>query len=131
MKHYDLIVAGGGLTGVCAAVRAAREGLSVLLVEKGGTLGGALTNNLVYPFMNYVTNVDGKEKTLCAGLFAEMRERERAYDASGTMEKFRPEYFKMVLDDMVSEAGVDVLVAGNTVFKADDREAMIHALKSL
>ena len=29
------------------------------------------------------------------------------------------------------EAGVDVLVAGNTVFKADDREAMIHALKSL
>ena len=29
------------------------------------------------------------------------------------------------------EAGADVLVAGNTVFKADDREAMIHALKSL
>ena len=29
------------------------------------------------------------------------------------------------------EAGADVLVAGNTVFKAEDREAMIHALKSL
>ena len=29
------------------------------------------------------------------------------------------------------DAGADVLVAGNTVFKADDREAMIHALKSL
>lgn len=29
------------------------------------------------------------------------------------------------------EAGADVLVAGNTVFKADDRKAMIHALKSL
>jgi ribulose-phosphate 3-epimerase len=29
------------------------------------------------------------------------------------------------------EVGADVLVAGNTVFKADDREAMIHALKSL
>jgi ribulose-phosphate 3-epimerase len=29
------------------------------------------------------------------------------------------------------EAGADVLVAGNTVFKADDREAMIHALKEL
>ena len=28
-------------------------------------------------------------------------------------------------------AGADVLVAGNTVFKADDREAMIHALKEL
>ena len=29
------------------------------------------------------------------------------------------------------DAGADVLVAGNTVFKADDREAMIHALKNL
>ena len=29
------------------------------------------------------------------------------------------------------EAGADVLVAGNTVFKADDREAMIHALKEV
>ena len=29
------------------------------------------------------------------------------------------------------DAGADVLVAGNTVFKADDREGMIHALKSL
>ena len=29
------------------------------------------------------------------------------------------------------DAGADVLVAGNSVFKADDREAMIHALKEL
>ena len=29
------------------------------------------------------------------------------------------------------DAGADVLVAGNTVFKAEDREAMIHALRSL
>ena len=79
MKHYDLIVAGGGLTGVAAAVRAAREGLSVLLIEKSGTLGGAMNNNLVYPFMQYFTQLDGETKILCAGLFAEMRERERAY----------------------------------------------------
>ena len=29
------------------------------------------------------------------------------------------------------DVGADVLVAGNTVFKAEDREAMIHALRSL
>ena len=29
------------------------------------------------------------------------------------------------------EAGADILVAGNTVFRADDRKAMIHALKNL
>ena len=52
---YNLIVAGGGLTGVAAAVSAAREGLKVLLVEKSGCLGGAISNCLVYPFMKYWT----------------------------------------------------------------------------
>ena len=32
-KHYNLLVAGGGMSGVAAAIAAAREGLSVLLVE--------------------------------------------------------------------------------------------------
>ena len=50
---YDLVVAGGGLSGVAAAVSAAREGMRVLLVEKAGCLGGAIANNLVYPFMPY------------------------------------------------------------------------------
>lgn len=40
MKHYNLIVAGGGLTGVAAAVSAAKEGMQVLLVERMGSLGG-------------------------------------------------------------------------------------------
>ena len=48
---YNLVVAGGGLSGVAATVSAAREGLKVLLVEKSGCLGGAIANNLVYPFL--------------------------------------------------------------------------------
>ncbi len=128
MKHYDLIVAGGGLTGVSAAVRAAREGLSVLLIEKSGTLGGAISNNLVYPFMNYMTPVDGKEKVLCAGLFSEMRERERAYDTSGTAVKFRPEYFKLLLDDMVCDAGVTVLLHA-TLFEVKVAERYVKSVR--
>ena len=42
MKKYDLIVAGGGLAGVGAAVAAARQGLEVLLIAKSNSLGGAL-----------------------------------------------------------------------------------------
>ncbi len=118
MKHYDLIVAGGGLTGVSAAVRAAREGLSVLLIEKSGTLGGAISNNLVYPFMKYITPVDGKNKVLCAGIFAEMRERENAYKKCNAVYRFHPEYFKLLLDDMVSDAGVEVLFHA-TLFEAN------------
>lgn len=35
-KEYDVIIAGGGNSGLCAAIRAAEEGLKVLLVERGG-----------------------------------------------------------------------------------------------
>lgn len=37
---YDLIVVGGGISGVCCAITAAREGLRCLLVEREGCLGG-------------------------------------------------------------------------------------------
>ena len=72
MKQYDLIVVGGGMAGVAAAVSGAREGLSVLLIERSGCLGGAMANSLVYPFMQYETR-DGK--LLSAGIFVEMLER--------------------------------------------------------
>ena len=36
----DLVVAGGGLSGVCCAVTAAREGLTVILVQDRPVLGG-------------------------------------------------------------------------------------------
>ena len=35
-KKWDLIVVGGGMTGVAAAVSARRLGLSVLILEKAG-----------------------------------------------------------------------------------------------
>ena len=52
-SKYDTVVVGGGLTGVAAAVAAARKGLNVLLIERDGCLGGAMSNGLVYPFMKY------------------------------------------------------------------------------
>ena len=102
MKKYDLIVIGGGISGVAAAVSGAREGLSVLLLEKFGALGGAMSNSLVFPFMRH--RVRGENGRLSsAGIFTEMKERKAKYgDASW-------ETYKNVFDDMTSEAGVDVL----------------------
>lgn len=45
-KHYDLIVIGGTPGGIACAVRAAREGLSVLLVNRHRHLGGIVTSGL-------------------------------------------------------------------------------------
>ncbi|QDT84957.1 FAD-dependent oxidoreductase [Gimesia chilikensis] len=46
-KSYDVIVVGGTGGGVATAVRAAREGCSVLLVQHNGHIGGMMTNGLM------------------------------------------------------------------------------------
>ena len=110
MKNYHLIVVGGGMTGVSAAVCAAREGLSVLLIEQSGNLGGAMSTNLVYPFMRFWTEPAGEErKNLSAGIFTEMLNRATEYVSESGIRDVAPEHYKFVLDDMISEAGVDVL----------------------
>ena len=48
--NYDVVVTGGGCTGVFAAIRSARLGLRVALVEKSNCFGGVATNGLVPPF---------------------------------------------------------------------------------
>lgn len=112
---YDLIVAGGGLSGVAAAVSAAREGLKVLLTEKSGCLGGAISNCLIYPFMPYWTRTDKDNKNkqyLSQGIFKEMKIRHDKYVSNCKDHEFNSEYLKIVLDDMTTEAGVDVLFHG-------------------
>lgn len=117
MKKYNLIVAGGGISGVFASVAAAREGLKVLLIEKNGFLGGSMFMSLVYPFMCYKT----KGKVLSDGLFTEMLERNKEYNDTGW------ETYKKVFDDMVTEAGVDVLFH-STVYNANTEDRKIKSL---
>lgn len=108
-QNYNLIVIGGGLSGVAAAVSAAREGLRVLLIERAGCLGGAMSGCSVYPFMKYtMTFPDGKKRVLSAGIFAEMCRR-HAELGGVSARGWQPELFKIMLDGMVTEADVDVL----------------------
>lgn len=44
-EQVDLVVAGGGLAGHCAALQAAERGASVLLLEKTGRYGGSTTHS--------------------------------------------------------------------------------------
>ena len=109
MEKYNLVVVGGGLSGVAAAISGARQGLKTLLVEKAGWLGGAMSNCLIYPFMPFWTTVNGEKRYLSKGIFAEMLERQRSYADIKKEIYFNPEYFKLVLDEMVQESGADIL----------------------
>jgi succinate dehydrogenase/fumarate reductase flavoprotein subunit len=49
----DVLVLGGGMSGLCAALSAAEQGARVLVLEKGSRFGGsmALSNGIVWSFM--------------------------------------------------------------------------------
>jgi len=64
-KQYDVIVCGGGVAGVAAAVTAARKGLSTLLLEKSNMLGGLGTLGLINLF---VPMCNGRGKQIIFGL---------------------------------------------------------------
>ena len=67
--EYDVVVAGGGVAGVAAAVSAARMGKRVLLIEKTITLGGLATIGLVNWF---VPSCNGRGTKIVKGLSEEM-----------------------------------------------------------
>ncbi|MCI8887505.1 MAG: FAD-dependent oxidoreductase [Hungatella sp.] len=123
----DVIVVGAGPAGMCAALEAARQGVSVILLEQGGCCGGMATQGLVGPFM---TCYDAKgENMIIRGLFEEIVDglvkREAAIHPSqvrsGTgftswievghdhVTPFEPEGLKLVMDEMLTQAEVKIL----------------------
>ena len=104
--RYDVIVAGGGVAGIAAAVSAARLGAKTLLVEKYGFLGGLGTAGLVNPFMNSSTSTG---KPLVAGFFLEICDR---MSGMGGMlgRAFDPEAMKFCAQELVLESGAHLLL---------------------
>lgn len=93
---YDVIVAGAGIAGISAAVKAAREGVSVLLIEHYGFVGGMSTAGMVSPFMKHSINGE----TLVRGVFEEiekeMRNRNGMIDNGFYASSFRAASFNLL-----------------------------------
>ncbi|MDO4492682.1 MAG: FAD-dependent oxidoreductase [Clostridia bacterium] len=123
--EYDLIVAGGGVAGCCAAVQARRAGVErVLLLEKSYVLGGLATQGLI---VLYEPLDDGKGKRITYGMAEELFRRfaelgpvkipeawedfpDRVPEGSGRCKSFYSEAASMIaLDDFVIESGAEVL----------------------
>jgi hypothetical protein len=118
-RACDVLVIGGGVAGVCAAVAAARGGADTMLVERIGFLGGAATAAAVNQWMGWKT--EGGQQII-AGLGQELVERLVTRGGApgfgwATLSTglridsvhFDPEILKVVLDDILTEAGVTTL----------------------
>ncbi len=75
-QAFDVIVAGGGVAGVAAALAARRAGKTVLLLEKSITLGGLSTLGLVNYF---VPMCNGRGKQIIRGMAEEFLRLSIAY----------------------------------------------------
>jgi hypothetical protein len=127
----DVIVYGATPAGVCAAIGAAREGASVLLLEPTAHIGGVNTGGLSFSDSNQTV------RAALGGLFEEWHSRiERDYVDRGITLPYKvavkdhspwtyePGVAMRVTRRMLSEAGVRVL-AGRPLKSADLRESRI------
>lgn len=120
-KHYDLAVYNGSPAGIACAVRAAREGLSVLIVNHTPILGGMLSNGLCV----WDTQYEGKRSPIYDELRKAMFDyykdtygedsdqyRDALPQASGHSNgNFEPKVAQMLIEKMVaSESRIDLLM---------------------
>ncbi len=94
MNEYDVVVAGGGIAGVAAALASVRNGAKTLLLEKEGALGGLATLGLV---TTYLPLCDGCGNKVIGGISEELlllSVRSIKHNNKDTMYQVVPECWK-------------------------------------
>ncbi len=111
-RNYDVIVVGGGTTGVSAATAAARAGASTALVEINGFLGGNAAAGL--PWLGF-HHPDGA--LVVKGTIYEILERLQSVGGAsdfimdpiaGSAAAVNPVWLKIVLAELMTEENVGV-----------------------
>ncbi len=111
----DVVVVGGGVAGVGAAVAAGREGKSVILIEHTGCLGGMATNGHVSPF-DATKDRQGKPfGGVAEDIIQGMAKAQLAYGVDSPMRREGPHLFKWVLLNLCLEANVDIIFNASLV----------------
>ena len=119
-EDYDVIVVGGGIAGVAAAVASARKGTSTFLLEKSVNLGGLATNGLI---SWYEPLCDGEGTQMIYGIAEELIKLCGKYSFENLPEKWggdghnkpRNERYSTLFSPTVFSAALDTYVTDNGV----------------
>ncbi len=122
LAEYEVLVLGGGPSGVAAATAAARAGAKTGLVERYGFLGGMGTAAMVTNFCGLHASVDGAIARVVRGIASDITDRMDRLDGlrplhhlknptggpGSATQAYDGSVYKVVLDDVVLGAGVHV-----------------------
>jgi ribulose 1,5-bisphosphate synthetase/thiazole synthase len=109
--EVDLVVVGGGPSGIATAVAAARHGAKVVLLERFPSVGGAATNAMVN-----IWHVSDRTKQVIAGLTQELIDRcgDGVHALPGfptrfETHEFAPHVMRVAMHDLLDDAGVTTI----------------------
>ena len=132
--EYDVVIVGGGTSGVAATIASARTGASTLLVERIGTLGGQM-NVSGPPGFAYANMFSQRFEQVIGGIMEETHARllkegyalphiKPDFRAGYTFSYVDPDWWGLLMFEMMTEndvklllhsLAVDVLKEGSTV----------------
>ncbi|MBV9393601.1 MAG: FAD-dependent oxidoreductase [Methylobacteriaceae bacterium] len=137
--EYDLVVLGGGPAGIAAAAVAARAGLSTLLIERHGFLGGMGTAAGVTNFCGLHANVHGELRQVVHGIADDLLARidrlgglnapHVLFGGKSMAQAYDNAAYKIAADDLLSASGTKLLfhalAVGVTMQDAQTIDALI------
>lgn len=149
VDNYDVVVCGGGVAGISAALASARKGAKTLLLEKSYMLGGLATAGLI---TIYLPICDGMGRQVSFGIAEELLKLSVKYGSENAQKKhmnrgkawlenlsieekkacrydtqFNASVFAILCEQLLLENGVKILY-GTTVASAQVKKDKITAI---
>ena len=112
---FDVIVVGGGASGVAAAISAAEQGARTLIIERAGAVGGNLTVGHVGPLMGEYGKNTMSDRINKA--FTDNVRRVQNFEEA-----------KMILTRMLDESGVAVYLNSSLADVVTEGDRITHAV---
>ena len=129
-EKYDVVIVGGGTSGVSCAWNCARFGLKTLIIEQNSFLGGSITSALVIPAMK--TSENSINNDFFNELYKNLANVSGAITyCDGNKGWFNPELTKIVLDTMMGDVNVDILFESCVTYIEKKDKMLLLSISSI